>query len=167
MNNINLNNFFRNKYTVLNNVKLTKPLTEYQIYFYYLILNYQFITQRMDLTTVRLIIKADTFNSKCNELIFFSIAFNLIIYLLYHLMVFLYLRAYYNIIIDLFEEIHNKMNLKNENISVYEMFLQKIEKLKLIVSLYKQDIYQSIIDLNFIYDNYKKFIEQKNKEKEK
>ena len=28
VNNINLNNFFRNKYTALNNVKLTKPLTE-------------------------------------------------------------------------------------------------------------------------------------------
>ena len=39
-----------------------------------------------------------------------------------------------------------------------------IEKLKIIISLYKQDIYQAIVDLNFIYDNYKKFIEEKNKE---
>jgi uncharacterized membrane protein SpoIIM required for sporulation len=44
------------------------------------------------------------------------------------------------------------------------MFLQKIEKLKIIISLYKQDIYQAIVDLNFIYDNYKKFVEEKNKE---
>ena len=57
-----------------------------------------------------------------------------------------------------------KMNLKNENISVKEMYLEKIEKLKIIVSLYKQDMYQAIIDLNFIYDNYQKFIEEKNKE---
>ena len=56
------------------------------------------------------------------------------------------------------------MNLKNENISVKEMYLEKIEKLKIIVSLYKQDMYQAIIDLNFIYDNYQKFIEEKNKE---
>ena len=41
---------------------------------------------------------------------------------------------------------------------------QKIEKLKIIISLYKQDIYQAIVDLNFIYDNYKKFIQEKNKE---
>ena len=56
------------------------------------------------------------------------------------------------------------MNLKNDNISVREIFLQKIEKIKIIVSLYKQDIYQAIVDLYFIYDNYKKFIEIKNKE---
>ena len=59
------------------------------------------------------------------------------------------------------------MNLKNDNISTREMFIQKIEKLKIIISLYKQDINQAIVDLNFIYDNYKKFIEEKNKEKEK
>ena len=56
------------------------------------------------------------------------------------------------------------MELKNEQISVREMFLQKIEKLRIIISLYKQDIYQAIVDLNFIYDNYKKFIDEKNKE---
>ena len=56
------------------------------------------------------------------------------------------------------------MNLRNDNISVGEMFLQKIKKLKIIISLYKQDINQAIVDLNFIYDNYKKFIEEKNKE---
>ena len=44
------------------------------------------------------------------------------------------------------------------------MFLQKILKLKIIISLYKQDLYQAIVDLNFIYDNYKKFVEEKNKE---
>jgi len=54
--------------------------------------------------------------------------------------------------------------LKNDNISVSEMFYQKIEKLKIIITLYKQDIYQAIVDLNFIYDNYKKFIEEKNRE---
>ena len=56
------------------------------------------------------------------------------------------------------------MNLRNDNISVGEMFLQKIKKLKIIISLYKQDINQAIVDLNFIYDNYKKFIEERNKE---
>ena len=84
-----------------------------------------------------------------------------------HLLLFLYTFKYFKLIIDLCEEIDNKMNLKTDNIGVKEMFLQKIEKLKIIVSLYKQDIYQAIVDLNFIYDNYRKFIEEKNKEMEK
>ena len=53
------------------------------------------------------------------------------------------------------------MNLRNDNISVEEMFLQKIKKLKIIISLYKQDIYQAIVDLNFIYENYKNLSKKK------
>ena len=167
VNDINLNNFFRTQFSALNHVKLDEPLSQYQIYFYYFILNYQFFCQRMDLTCLKIIIKASTIDNKCTNLIFFSVALNLILYLLMHFVLFLYMRKYYKIVIDLFEEIHKKMNIKNESISINEMFLQKIEKLKTIVSLYKQDIYQAIVDLNFIYDNYKKFIEQKNKEMEK
>jgi hypothetical protein len=59
------------------------------------------------------------------------------------------------------------MNLKNNNISVRDMFVQKIIKLKTLILLYKQDLHPAIVDLNFIYDNYKKFIEEKNKENEK
>jgi len=65
---------------------------------------------------------------------------------------------------DLLESIQSKLNLNNDNISIKELFSQKIQKLKTIISLYKQDRYQAIVDLNFIYDNYKKFVEEKNKE---
>ena len=68
---------------------------------------------------------------------------------------------------DLLDGAHKKMNLKNNDISVRDMFLQKIEKLKIIIQLYKHDLYPTILDLNLIYGNYKKFIEEKNKENEK
>ena len=68
---------------------------------------------------------------------------------------------------DLLNRTDQKMNLKNNNISVKDMIVQKIIKLKIIIILYKQDLYPAIVDLNVIYNNYKKFIEEKNKENEK
>ena len=68
---------------------------------------------------------------------------------------------------DLLNRTEQKMNLKNNNISVKDMIVQKIIKLKTIIILYKQDLYPAIVDLNVIYNNYKKFIEEKNKENEK
>jgi len=75
---------------------------------------------------------------------------NLVFYLLLHFILFLYIQKYFKLIANLFQDIQNKLNLKNDNISVSEMFYQKIEKLKIIITLYKQDIYQAIVDLNFI-----------------
>ena len=167
VNNANLNNLKNLKNSPFYHIKSTEQLSQYQSYFYYLILNYQNFVQRLDIIRIRLLIKTSSLGSISIRIIFISLAFNFIFYLLIHVVLFLYTFKYYKLIIDLCEEIDNKMNLKNDNIGVKEMFLQKIEKLKIIVSLYKQDIYQAIIDLNFIYDNYKKFIEEKNKEMEK
>ena len=80
------------------------------------------------------------------------------------MIIYFYIHGYFKILSELFNDIEKKMDLKNDEISVRDMFLQKIEKLKIIISLYKQDTYQAIVDLNFIYDNYKKFMEEKNKE---
>ena len=167
VNNVNLYNLKNLKNYSFIHIKLTEQLSQYQSYYYYLILNYQNFMQRLDTISLRLTIKTSILGSKSIKIIFISIVLNFIFYLLVHVVLFLYIFKYYKLIIDLCEEIDNKMNLKNDNIGVKEMFLQKIEKLKIIVSLYKQDIYQAIIDLNFIYDNYKKFIEEKNKEIEK
>ena len=89
---------------------------------------------------------------------------NLIFYLFLHFALFIYIQQYFKLKADLLESIQSKLNLNNDNISIKELFSQKIQKLKIIISLYKQDTYQAIVDLNFIYDNYKKFVEEKNKE---
>ena len=89
---------------------------------------------------------------------------NIILYLFFILTLLIYILNYFKLITNILDEIEKKMNLRNDNISVEEMFLQKIKKLKIIITLYQQDINQAIVDLNFIYDNYKKFIEEKNKE---
>ena len=145
-------------------IKLNSQLTQYQSHFYYLILNYHIFIQRFDLLIFRLIIKFNILFAKSIKMANVFITINLIFYILLHAVVIIFIHKYYKIIAQLLEEMQNKMNLKNDNISVREMFLQKISKLKVIISLYKQNIYQAIIDLNFIYDNYKKFIEEKNKE---
>ena len=168
INNVNLNNIKMIKISSpLIHIKSKEQLSQFQVHFYYLILNYQNFMQRLDIINIRLLVQANILGSICIRIIFISLLFNFIFYLLIHLLLFLYTFKYYKLIIDLCEEIDNKMNLKNDNIGVKDMFLQKIEKLKIIISLYKQDIYQAIVDLNFIYDNYKKFIEEKKKEMEK
>ena len=133
-----------NQYNLKNSsfihIKSTEQLSQYQSYYYYLILNYQNFMQRLDTISLRLTIKTSILGYKSIKIIFISIILNFIFYLLVHIVLFLYIFKYYKLIIDLCEEIDIKMNLKNDNIGVKEMFLQKIEKLKIIVSLYKQDI---------------------------
>ena len=146
------------------NVKLNGQLSQYQYYFYYVLLNFQHFMQKLDTINSNLVektsntIKSSIFSIKA--IIIGSLCAHIFLYFF----IYLYLKNYYKSLANLFNKIENKLNLKNEEISVRDLFLQKIEKLKIIISLYKQDIYQAIVDLNFIYDNYKKFVEEKNKE---
>jgi len=147
-----------------NHLKIKGKLSQYQIYFYFTILNYQEFVKSLDKITLQLIIKTSKLGSLNVRLVFIFLSLNLIFYLFLHFVLFLYIQQYFKLIADLLESIQSKLNLNNDNISVKELFMQKIQKLKIIISLYKQDTYQAIVDLNFIYDNYKKFVEDKNKE---
>ena len=153
--------------TPFNHVRAEKELTEYQKNYYFLILNYQIFLQKLSVVNLNLAL-----NSKIKKATYISIAqmysiMNLILYLSLHIFIFFYVNRYFKMLSDLLNRAEKKMNLKNNNISVRDMFVQKILKLKTIILLYKQDLYPAIVDLNFIYDNYKKFIEEKNKENEK
>ena len=146
------------------NVKLQGKLTSYQYQIYYLLLNRQKFLQKLDTITTFL-------SDNAHKTILSNVSFIKIVIIIIFLsnlflqfVTYFYIQSYYKILAELFFSIEQKMDLKNNDISIREMFLQKIEKLKIIISLYKQDIYQAIVDLNFIYDNYKKFVEEKNKE---
>ena len=148
----------------LKNVKMDSQLSDYQLYFYYIILNFEQFTQKLDniadtlaLSTTDIVLSNITIIKIIIIIIFISFS-------ILQVFVYLYIQGYYKILADLFSDIEKKLDLKNDQVSVRELFIQKIEKLKTIITLYKQDIYQAIVDLNFIYDNYKKFIEEKNKE---
>ena len=145
-------------------VKAISQLSQYQRYFYYLIFNYPSFMQALDLISIKLVVKNTIYINSYIKLVKIFILINLILYLVFNIILSLYIQNYFRLVADLINEIQNKMNLKNDNISVKDFYLQKIEKLKIIISLYKQDMYQAIVDLNFIYDNYKKFMEEKNKE---
>ena len=146
------------------NVKLEGKLTEYQYYFYFLILNYQQFLKKLDDISNSLLKATNDIVLSNVSAIKTIIIVIFISYFILQAVVYLYIQSYYKILADLFNDIEKKLDLKNDEISVRDMFLQKVEKLKIIISLYKQDIYQAIVDLNFIYDNYKKFIEEKSKE---
>ena len=161
LNNINPNNINLSPFI---HIKSNKLLTQYQINFYFFVSNFQSFLSRLEIITLRLLIKTGVLGSSNIKYSFIYISVNFLLYLLIYLFLFIFIKNYYKIIADLLDEIEYKMNLKNDNISVKEMFLQKITKLQIMISLYKQNIYQAIVDLNFIYDNYKKFIEEKNKE---
>ena len=139
-------------------------LSDFQTYYYYIILNYCIFIEKLEAISNGLIDKASNTVLTIVSTIKIIIIITLIAYVLFLASIYFYIQEYYGIIAGIFNEIEKKMDLKNDDISVREMFLQKIEKLKIIISLYKQDIYQAIVDLNFIYDNYKKFVEEKNKE---
>ena len=150
-----------------NHVRAENELNEYQKNYYFLILNYQIFFQKLTVVNLNLAIKSNI--KKGTYIIIaqlYSIA-NFILYSSLHIFIFLYVFRYYKMLVNLLNGAEKKLNLKNNNISARDMFVQKILKLKIIIQLYKQDLYPAIVDLNFIYDNYKKFIEEKNKENEK
>ena len=164
INKVNYNENWNYTEVPFKNVNLTGQLTQYQSYFYYLILNFQQFLNKLDAISINIAMStSDTVLSNLSTIKTFIIIL-LIIFLLLQGIIFFYIQNYFKILAELFNNIEKKLDLKNDDISIREMFLQKIEKLKIIISLYKQDIYQAIVDLNFIYDNYKKFIEEKNKE---
>ena len=146
------------------NVKFNEQLSHFQTYYYYIILNYQIFIQKLDEISENLISTTSKTILSIVSTIKVIIIITLIAFMLLSVAIYFYIQEYYKIIAGTFYDIEKKMDLKNDDISVRDMFLQKIEKLKIIISLYKQDIYQAIVDLNFIYDNYKKFVEEKNKE---
>jgi hypothetical protein len=120
-----------------NHVKSKEQLSQYQIYFYYIILNYQNYMERLSRINLQLIIKNSALLYSCIKMADIFIIVNLIFYIILDFLLSIYILNYFKLILDLINEIQNKMNLKNDNISVKEMFLQKIEKLKIIISLYK------------------------------
>ena len=145
-------------------IKSRDQLSQYQLYYYYIILNYRNFMKRLNIINSELLGKNHKLIYSLIKMAEIFIIVNCIFYIILAFILSLYIQKYFIFIANLINGIQNKMNLKNDNISVKEMFLQKIEKLKIIISLYKQDMYQAIVDLNFIYDNYKKLIEEKNKE---
>ena len=157
INKVNYNENWQTSEEPFEYVNFNGKLSQFQTYYYYIILNYHTFIQQLDFISNNLVEATSNTVLSIISTIKIIIIVTLIAYILY-------IQEYYGIIAGIFNEIEKKMDLKNDDISVREMFLQKIEKLKIIISLYKQDIYQAIVDLNFIYDNYKKFVEEKNKE---
>ena len=154
-------------YEPFSHIKLNSELTQYQFYYYYLILNYQSFSQKLEFINLILLNESNKSIASYAKLARLYGIINLILYLIIQMLIFMYIKKYIQILHELLTEIGEKMNLKNENISIKELFIQKIKKLEIMISLYKQDLNQSIVDLNFIYDNYNKFIEEKNKELDK
>ena len=154
-------------YEPFSHTKLKSELTQYQYYYYYLILNYHIFMKKLELISNSLLIKQYNSNSKYAKFARLYGVLNMIFYLIIQAFIFIYVQKYIQILYDLLNEIDEKMNLKNDEISIKELFIQKIQKLKIIISLYKQDLKESIQDLNSIYNNYHRFIEEKNKEMEK
>ena len=164
INKVNYNENWQTSEEPFEYVNFNGKLSQFQTYYYYIILNYHTFIQQLDFISDNLVEATSNTVLSIISTIKIIIIITLIAYILLLIVIYLYIQEYYKIIAGVFNDIEKKMNMKNDDISVREMFLQKIEKLKIIISLYKQDIYQAIVDLNFIYDNYKKFVEEKNKE---
>ena len=164
INKVNISENWNDTEKPFEHVKINGQLSQYQYYYYYALLNYHLFIQKLDAISNSLIISSSDIATSRVKIINIVITVILLVNILLQIILYIYIQSFFKIIAGLLNDIEKKMDLKNDEISVREMFLQKIEKLKIIISLYKQDIYQAIVDLNFIYDNYKKFIEEKNKE---
>ena len=152
------------KNDLFQNVLSKQSMTTYQNYFYFVLLNYNFIVQNINIVSFSFIINIAISMQRYLKIVYVICALYLFCIIIVSIIIFFYLDKYNNMLADLIGGIMERLSIKYDDLSVRELLKQKIDKLKIIISLYKQDLYQAIVDINFIYDNYRKFIEKKNKE---
>ena len=131
------------------NQKRNDPLTVYQTYLYYLIINFPYFIKRLEIISNLLLEKGDkAYRTIISLVSSYFVFLNLFLYILINAIIYFYLQKYYKILGNLYQEIENRLNLKNDEISVREMMLSKVEKLKIIIILYKQDLLQKKKEMN-------------------
>ena len=137
--------------------------SDYQKQISELILNYK-VYKNQFMSINQKFIDTLRFQSQTIELyiyIYFSLTLFICIYIL--LLLYVYLIKFEELIIKILNYIHMIKNFKNDIYNFSLLFLQKIENLEIILKIYIENPIKVTQNLNSLYSNYQKLINDQNK----
>ena len=138
-------------------------MSSYQEEVYKMILNYKYYSKKFAYIDENLF---ETLNNKSNLirlLIFIFVNLNSILYLIIGLILYLFLISFNKIIIRILNYTILVMNKKNEGYDFKDTFTQKIENLEIILELYRTSPLEALQNLNLLYNDYSKHLNNKSK----
>ena len=152
---------------VFNNVYTQEKLSSYQENIYLMILDYKTFSSYLDLV-ISEIGKFSYFRKgKIKKMIYIFINLNLFILILIVVILFGYISLYLIVIFKILDEIYFDMRKKMGDALVKDIFIKKIDNLKLLLKFFENDIKKTIYDLKDIYNDYNEKYNLKLKEETK
>ena len=140
---------------VFNNINKKNKLNPYQERFYLLQLDNTPLYLYLSDTILQLEKNVFGEKNKLKKLIVIIIIINFILYIIILIILFGYCCFFLVIIFSILKNINNFINEKFEKTDIKQIMNEKIEKLKLMLSFYENNIISIVNDLNSIYNNYK------------
>ena len=145
------------------NIINQNSMTNYQEEIYKMILNYKYYSKQFGIIDERLYNVLNQKSELIRIIIFVFVNINTFLYLIIGLLIYLFLICFKNIIIEVLNYVIFIINTKTDEFDFKATFSKKIENLEIILELYKSNPLESIQNLNGIYNEYNKYLINKNK----
>jgi hypothetical protein len=150
-----------------NNVYSQEKLSSYQENIYLMILDYKTFTSYLDNVNFEIGKFSFLRKTKIKNIIFVFINLNLFIFIFIIIILIGYISLYLIVIFKILDDIYIDIRKKIGDVSVKDIFLKKIDNLKLLLKFCENDINKTIYDLNDIYNDYHEKYNLKLKEESK
>ena len=160
---IYLLNKTENPFIIINNLKITNTLNDYQRDIYELVLNYKIYAIQFDIInqTIQALLYKTSFTIQV--LVYFYLHLNYIMILLAPVLLYFYIKCFENVIIKIISYVHNTINIKSDSFKFSEIFIKKLDNLEIILNFYTDEPITAIHNLNNIYNKYQQYCLTKNK----
>ena len=150
-----------------NNVYSQEKLSSYQENIYLMILDYKTFTSYLDNVNFEIGKFSFLRKTKIKNIIFVFINLNLFIFIFIIIILIGYISLYLIVIFKILDDVYIDMKKKMGDALVKDIFIKKIDNLKLLLNFFENDINKTIHDLNDIYNDYHEKYNLKLKEESK
>ena len=150
-----------------NNVYTQEKLSPYQENIYLMILDYKAFSSYLELVYNEIGIFSYFRKTKIKKIIYIFINLNLFVLILILIILFGYICLYLIVIFKILDDVYIDMKKKMGDALVKDIFIKKIDNLKLLLNFFENDINKTIHDLNDIYNDYHEKYNLKLKEESK
>ena len=150
-----------------NNVYTQEKLSSYQENIYLMILDYKTFSSYLELVNNEIGMFSYFRKAKIKKIIYIFINLNLFVLILILIILFGYISLYLIVIFKILDDVYIDLRKKIGVSFVKDIFIKKIDNLKLLLNFFENDINKTINDLNDIYNDYHEKYNLKLKEESK
>ena len=151
----------------LNNININAKLNSYQENIYLMILDYKNFVEIIDFLINHVNIMTSEESNKLKKFVNIFISLNLVFIIIIIFSIIGYISLYLVVVFQILDDIKNNLNEKMGEVSIRDIFIQKIDNLKLILYFYENDINSTMENINKIYGDFRDIYKAKLKEETK